>query len=67
MESEFLRVIIPVLIAGLLIAGIGTALIILVMRGLKHEGQQRRTLLLAATLLAFIAACCVAFLVLSRL
>ena len=67
MESEFTRVLIPVLIAGLLIAGIGTVLIILVMRGLKHEGQQRRTLLLAATLLAFIAACCVAFLVLSRL
>ena len=67
MESEFVRVLIPVLIAGLLIVGVGTTLIILVMRGLKKEGEQQRTLLLAGSLIAFLAICCAVFLALSRL
>lgn len=55
MESEFARVIIPVLIIGLLIAAGGTAMIILIMRAMAEgESGQKRQILLSIALLALV-------------
>ncbi len=55
MESEFARIIIPVLIIGLLIAAAGTGMIILIMRAMAQgESGQKRQILLSIALLAFV-------------
>jgi hypothetical protein len=54
-ESEFARVIIPVLVIGLLIAAGGTAMILLIMRAMAQgESGQKRQILLSIALLAFV-------------
>lgn len=55
MESEFTRIIIPVLIIGIFIAAAGTGMIVLIMRAMAQgESGQRRQIVLSIVLLAFV-------------
>lgn len=66
MEQDFLRIIVPVVVIGTLIAAAGLALLFLLFRTLGNpQAGKRRQLTLMLSLIAFIFVCCMALFVAS--
>jgi hypothetical protein len=59
-DAEFSRLIVPVLVIGIIISGIGVTILVLAFRafGTADSGKKGHIKLMAA-LLAFVLACCI--------